>query len=573
MENFAIQGKRIIVTGGSRGIGAANVRNVVKNGAKVAIFDVLDQPGTNQRLGISKEQERTPTESSSSSATASTHLGETGNEWAMTPRQSQAGTTAGAQVDNVQPNTLGSQCRRPSLQLEWLQKQRHNNATGDRSPFLRTTQGEIGRWNIQAKLLEVQRMRTMVPQYMTQVNPRIPCLNGAQIDRGIEMLLSGTGSLEGQSQMETLVDLAMALIQVMTDEADDEAHQSAPPGWREFSHAKARIYSATWNSVPNLRTIQCLEVKAMYLLYTGKEDMSYDTMNLVVRLVSRLGLNSEEKWDLCSPFEIHMRQRIVSIILRLEKHIADCCRLLYILRPSDVEVPLPGHVDDHRLQVNLDQLPAEDPDALGYHIFYSYSYVNLLMETWSYLMGVGKHAQADAATVAVIDGRIESLRREVPSHLQWCPEFPVGTVAENQGRFWTRESVVLHLLLNHIRLVARQPWVEGSGDAYPEIAAQAVPIAINTISSIHFYYQTDLPDLVERDSSVRYLIEALQEGESLLAGSLDDCLEWYDLLALDSDLQSLNPSSGGNLQETNPVATGLGPSCYVHTENWLMQQG
>jgi hypothetical protein len=376
----------------------------------------------------------------------SAQLGEIGNEWAVTTKESPAGATAGAQGESAQLNPLGSKRQRPSLHFESFPIQRYKRSSDYEAAFPGAIQVEIGRWNIQARLLDVQRMRIMVHRYMTQVNPRIPCLNGAQIDRGIDMLLSGCGSLEDQSQMETLVDLAMALIQVMTDEAD-ESHQSAPPGWKEFSHAETRIYSATCNGVPNLGTIQCLVLKAMYLLYTGKEDMSYDTMAVIGRLVFRLGLHSHENWDPCSPFEIHMRQRIISIILRLDKLIAHCCKLPYLIRRSEVEVSLPGHVDDHRLQVNIDQLPVQDPEAIGYHIFYSYSHVNMLMETWDDLMAVGKHAQTDAATVALIDSRLESVRREVPSHLQWCPGIPAS--AEKRGRFSTRESMLLHLVCDH----------------------------------------------------------------------------------------------------------------------------
>ncbi|RPF50060.1 SDR family NAD(P)-dependent oxidoreductase [Aquisalibacillus elongatus] len=40
-----LKGKRIIVTGGSRGMGAATVRSYVKAGAKVASLDILDELG------------------------------------------------------------------------------------------------------------------------------------------------------------------------------------------------------------------------------------------------------------------------------------------------------------------------------------------------------------------------------------------------------------------------------------------------------------------------------------------------------------------------------------------------
>jgi 2-hydroxycyclohexanecarboxyl-CoA dehydrogenase len=40
---ISIEGKRIIVTGGGRGIGAATVRYFVAEGAHVAAFDILDE--------------------------------------------------------------------------------------------------------------------------------------------------------------------------------------------------------------------------------------------------------------------------------------------------------------------------------------------------------------------------------------------------------------------------------------------------------------------------------------------------------------------------------------------------
>ncbi|KAH8755306.1 short-chain dehydrogenase/reductase SDR [Diaporthe sp. PMI_573] len=45
MSIFSVADKAVIVTGGSRGVGAAVVRILVGNGANVAIFDILDKPG------------------------------------------------------------------------------------------------------------------------------------------------------------------------------------------------------------------------------------------------------------------------------------------------------------------------------------------------------------------------------------------------------------------------------------------------------------------------------------------------------------------------------------------------
>lgn len=44
MENLALSGKTAVITGGARGIGASIARSFVRQGAKVALLDVLEQP-------------------------------------------------------------------------------------------------------------------------------------------------------------------------------------------------------------------------------------------------------------------------------------------------------------------------------------------------------------------------------------------------------------------------------------------------------------------------------------------------------------------------------------------------
>ncbi|KAH8168304.1 short chain dehydrogenase domain-containing protein [Sarocladium implicatum] len=49
---FSVVGKRVILTGGARGIGASVSRGLVQHGAKVAILDVLDEQGKDHAENI-----------------------------------------------------------------------------------------------------------------------------------------------------------------------------------------------------------------------------------------------------------------------------------------------------------------------------------------------------------------------------------------------------------------------------------------------------------------------------------------------------------------------------------------
>ena len=50
---FSVKEKRVIVTGGARGIGSGDVRTLVANGSQVAIFDILDDLGENLAAEVS----------------------------------------------------------------------------------------------------------------------------------------------------------------------------------------------------------------------------------------------------------------------------------------------------------------------------------------------------------------------------------------------------------------------------------------------------------------------------------------------------------------------------------------
>lgn len=52
---FSVVGKRIILTGGSRGIGAAVSRALVEKGAKVCILDVLQDQGRQHVEDLNKK--------------------------------------------------------------------------------------------------------------------------------------------------------------------------------------------------------------------------------------------------------------------------------------------------------------------------------------------------------------------------------------------------------------------------------------------------------------------------------------------------------------------------------------
>lgn len=184
--------------------------------------------------------------------------------------------------------------------------------------------------------------------------------------------------------------------------------------------------------------------------------------------------------------------------------------------------------------------------------------------------------------------------------------------------------------MNSLRLLVRLPWIEKPDATNLDTSTQCVDIATDTIISLEVYYQSSLPDPIERHTSVHYLLQSLrllaqilqkstimkstishartifekgislleqfsthlklaqlgldklQESverisnmreECLLTGSLDDCLQWFDFLAMDQfeDAFEFNARSS-TLQGTDlSAAEGIDRPHYIHTDSWLMQ--
>jgi len=75
--------------------------------------------------------------------------------------------------------------------------------------------------------------------------------------------------------------------------SEDWADSNIVPGWDDFCRAENILSHLTWLGNGNILTIQCLLIKARYLLYIEKADCAYDTMSRAVSLCFKLGLHDQ----------------------------------------------------------------------------------------------------------------------------------------------------------------------------------------------------------------------------------------------------------------------------------------
>jgi hypothetical protein len=128
-------------------------------------------------------------------------------------------------------------------------------------------------------------IRQSVDTFFFYLNTHYPCINENSFRSLFEKFLADEElhelSYADRQQFIALVNLVHAEVRMLSEEWTSSARA---PAWEAFCRAESILGRLTWLGNGNLLTIQCLLIKARYLLYAEKAHGAYDTMGRVVRL-------------------------------------------------------------------------------------------------------------------------------------------------------------------------------------------------------------------------------------------------------------------------------------------------
>jgi hypothetical protein len=246
-------------------------------------------------------------------------------------------------------------------------------------------------------------------------------------------------------QFVALVNLVQAEVKILSEAWQDS---SRVPAWEEFCRAENILTHLTWLGNGNILTIQCLLIKARYLLYIEKADSAYDTMGRIVSLCFKLGLHDQPSWTNCSPFATCMRQRIFWTTFYLERNIAFNCGAPYRVRESDFKVDLPKFYDDKSMHPS-EPLPEEMPErSYGPYLSGAIKWGRLCSEIWDTLFGVNAVKPISQEFVASIDARVTYTMNQFPAHLQWSTNIHRLTGDTDVPPYILRQTIILYLVMS-----------------------------------------------------------------------------------------------------------------------------
>lgn len=383
------------------------------------------------------------------------------------PEQDDQQSESGESITTLPPNeiTFGATSLFEPLQVlnhavsrdEWatMNSQVQNGSTSSTAPtrwqVLRHSVTEnVRHLALETRTNNVAKLHQEVDVYFTYLNPHYPSLNENQFRSQLANFLNGTDgntSSADHQQFTALVNLMQAEVRILTDE-----HPSLQqvPGWDEFCRAESLLHRLIWLGKGNILTIQCLLIKAKYLLYMERSGSAYHVMGQIVHLCFQLGLHNQSLWKDCTPFQIAMRQRIFWSIFYLERSISLNSGLPYLIRESDFKVDVLPSFDD-KLMTPDQPLPGESPKrSYGPYMTNAVKWGKLGSEIWDLMFGISAEKPTSQEYIATMDARIHFLASQMPSHLQWkkrlSTQASVWEESEPSPPYIFRQAIILHLV-------------------------------------------------------------------------------------------------------------------------------
>ncbi|KIX06721.1 uncharacterized protein Z518_04697 [Rhinocladiella mackenziei CBS 650.93] len=375
---------------------------------------------------------------------------------------------------------------------------------------------ELRLWDANIRHQGIHPLREPIDVYFSLMNPHYPCLDEdlfrEVFDRYVCNYLLQDVTLD-RIQFIALVYLIVAVVKIVKEFC---AEDNVVPGWYEFTRAEHLLNHVIRTGKGDLATTQCLILKASYLLYIERHDWAYDVMGTAVRLCFQLGLHNQKSWTGASPFERHMRIRIFWCIYCLERNIAHQCGAPYQINEKDIAVDPPSELPSgSRGFVVSEGSISPIPSQIA-----TIKWARLCSDMWDSMFGV-KSQPATAEFIAVTDARILLLLEEVPEPLRWSSETIRKLEYLQYPHYVVRQSIVLHLRANHLRLLLRRSDLLDAKNG-GRTAPLCVEIAASSINAMHEYHFSPLKQNTERFPTVSFLSGALVALTAVILGNKVD---------------------------------------------------
>ncbi|KAF2870375.1 fungal-specific transcription factor domain-containing protein [Massariosphaeria phaeospora] len=285
--------------------------------------------------------------------------------------------------------------------------------------------------------------------FFANINPYTPCVNEAEYRARNERMLLASVVHASEASFLALNYIMFACSDFLADMAPPDT-QSKPPGWQWLELADEIIGKRTVRGQGDLCLLQCLIYEASYLTYADKPNAAYNVIGLACRLVFQFSLHRQSSWRGCSPFQVHMRQRIFWTVYVADRHIALSCARPYGLRDSDIDVGQPAFIYDKNLLPG-ESLPEPDLSRSANMYLSHMIYCGKIMgDMWDQVFAAAVEHEVDDEHAVALHARIMYWSETVSPTISLLP---LDRVLEAQ-LLW--QSIVMRTRRNQLLLLLRR---------------------------------------------------------------------------------------------------------------------
>ncbi|KAH7143492.1 hypothetical protein EDB81DRAFT_934775 [Dactylonectria macrodidyma] len=346
-----------------------------------------------------------------------------------------------------------------------------------------------------------------ISRFFEYINPHYPCSNESQFLSRLEEYLHGGNSNPSIEAIQLVAHVRLITALMFVLESQD-FHSSEPPGWWEFKSATHLLSHAMSQARGDVNMIPCLIIKATYLLRIEDLNAAHEAVSQAVCLCYRTNLHNQPAWRDCSPFEVHIRQRIFWSLFCLERNINQLRCVPSLIAENEIRVDLPAMLDD-RVLGHSERLPNETPrSSFGPYFHSTVMLTRLTSETWRAMFGAHAKRPIKEDFIAAMDAKAQQLLESLPEQLQWWSHAGKIDKAMSPPSFIRYQALLLRLRTNHLRLLLRRrDLAELSFIAKND--AICLSVASDSIDVIHVFHCSSLHAPGDRFFYLFYLTGAL----------------------------------------------------------------
>ncbi|KAF9886973.1 hypothetical protein FE257_010714 [Aspergillus nanangensis] len=359
----------------------------------------------------------------------------------------------------------------------------------DDSAFASCCERDMVLWSHHNRVVEIATLRDHFRTFFDGPNTHYPCINEPFFHAWFETLVSAGSNMPHNPesmQFLSLINLMTAVVKVL----------------------EHLLNHVCWAGKTSFLTIQCLIIKASYLLYIEKPYLAYDTVAAGSRVMYQIGLHNERSWRHHSKFESVMHQRVFWSLYCLDRAISLASGAPCIIQDNIIQVDMPPQLDD-RLLLPGTSIPMASPTSSSVpYLQEMVSWAHLYSETCKTVSQNTGQPSRSSEILKEMDEKVLRWLRGLPGFLTWSPDLLILDQSQDMPHFILRHAVILLLRGNYLRLLIRQEDVIHR-EYSREAANLCIGIATHSINVVHLIHSSFLNRPVERYSSVTFLAGAM----------------------------------------------------------------